>query len=53
MLGLSIALPPRRWARLFVERGIELVYGGGNIGLMGVLADKVLALRRPRDRRDP
>ncbi len=28
---------------LFVERGIELVYGGGNIGLMGVLADKVLA----------
>ncbi len=29
---------------LLVERGIELVYGGGNIGLMGVLADKVLAL---------
>jgi uncharacterized protein (TIGR00730 family) len=28
---------------MFVERGIELVYGGGNIGLMGVLADKVLA----------
>ncbi len=28
---------------LFVERRIELVYGGGNIGLMGVLADKVLA----------
>ena len=28
---------------LFVERGIELVYGGGNIGLMGVLADTVLA----------
>jgi uncharacterized protein (TIGR00730 family) len=26
-----------------VERGIELVYGGGNIGLMGVLADAVLA----------
>jgi uncharacterized protein (TIGR00730 family) len=26
-----------------VERGIELVYGGGNIGLMGVLADTVLA----------
>ncbi len=25
------------------ERGIELVYGGGNIGLMGVLADAVLA----------
>jgi hypothetical protein len=28
---------------LFVERGIELVYGGGNIGLMGILADSVLA----------
>ena len=28
---------------IFVERGIELVYGGGNIGLMGVLADTVLA----------
>jgi uncharacterized protein (TIGR00730 family) len=27
---------------LLVERGIELVYGGGNIGLMGVLADTVL-----------
>jgi uncharacterized protein (TIGR00730 family) len=28
---------------LLAERGIELVYGGGNIGLMGVLADGVLA----------
>lgn len=28
--------------RLLSERGIELVYGGGNIGLMGVLADTVL-----------
>jgi uncharacterized protein (TIGR00730 family) len=28
---------------LFVERGVELVYGGGNIGLMGVLADTILA----------
>jgi uncharacterized protein (TIGR00730 family) len=28
---------------MLVERGIELVYGGGNIGLMGVLADAVLA----------
>src|SRR5664279_3973759 len=25
--------------KLLAERGIELVYGGGNIGLMGVLAD--------------
>jgi len=28
---------------LLVERSIELVYGGGNVGLMGVLADSVLA----------
>ncbi len=28
---------------LLAERGIELVYGGGNIGLMGILADTVLA----------
>ena len=28
--------------RLLAERHIELVYGGGNIGLMGVLADTVL-----------
>ena len=28
--------------RLLAERGIELVYGGGNIGLMGVLADAAL-----------
>jgi uncharacterized protein (TIGR00730 family) len=25
------------------QRGIELVYGGGNVGLMGVVADAVLA----------
>lgn len=30
-------------ASLLVQRGIQLVYGGGNIGLMGVLADTVLA----------
>lgn len=28
---------------IFAQRGIELVYGGGNIGLMGVIADTVLA----------
>ena len=28
--------------RLLAERGIELVYGGGNVGLMGGLADAVL-----------
>jgi hypothetical protein len=29
--------------RLLADRKIELVYGGGNIGLMGVLADAALA----------
>jgi uncharacterized protein (TIGR00730 family) len=28
---------------LFIDRGIGLVYGGGDIGLMGVLADAMLA----------
>jgi uncharacterized protein (TIGR00730 family) len=28
--------------RAFVRRGMTLVYGGGNIGLMGVAADEVL-----------
>ncbi len=28
--------------RLLAERGIELVYGGGNIGLMGAVADACL-----------
>ncbi len=31
-----------RMGNLLVEHNIELVYGGGNIGLMGVLADAVL-----------
>ena len=35
------------------RRGIGLVYGGGSIGLMGVLADAVLAGRRRGDRRHP
>jgi uncharacterized protein (TIGR00730 family) len=33
----------QRLGRLLVRRGIELVYGGGNVGLMGALADAVLA----------
>lgn len=33
----------RSLGRLLAERGIGLVYGGGNVGLMGVLADSVLA----------
>ena len=28
--------------RLLCERGIELVYGGGNVGLMGAIADACL-----------
>jgi hypothetical protein len=34
----------RALARIFVENGINLVNGGGSIGLMGVMADEVLAL---------
>jgi uncharacterized protein (TIGR00730 family) len=33
----------RRLGRLLAERGLGLVYGGGHVGLMGVLADAVLA----------
>jgi uncharacterized protein (TIGR00730 family) len=29
--------------RLLCDRGIEVVYGGGNVGLMGILADACLA----------
>lgn len=29
-------------ARLLVERKIRLVYGGGNVGLMGIIADEVM-----------
>jgi uncharacterized protein (TIGR00730 family) len=32
----------RNLGRLLAERGIRLIYGGGNIGLMGILADEVL-----------
>src|SRR5918912_1265991 len=32
----------RRFGELLAGRGIGLVYGGGNIGLMGVLADAAL-----------
>ena len=33
----------RQLGRQMAERGVTLVYGGGRIGLMGVLADAVLA----------
>ena len=32
-----------RLGELFAERGIALVYGGGNIGMMGAVADSCMA----------
>ncbi len=32
----------RAMGRLMAERGIQLIYGGGSIGLMGAIADSVL-----------
>ena len=32
----------RNLARLFVNQNIRLVYGGGNVGLMGIIADEVM-----------
>lgn len=34
----------RQLAKTMVEHGIALVYGGGNIGLMGLIADEMLWL---------
>jgi len=34
----------RQLARAMVEHDISLVYGGGNVGLMGVIASEVMAL---------
>ena len=34
----------RATAKAMVSRGVELVYGGGRLGLMGVIADSVLEL---------
>jgi uncharacterized protein (TIGR00730 family) len=39
----SYATAARGLGQLLVERGIGLVYGGGKVGLMGALADAVLA----------
>lgn len=33
----------QRLGTIMVERGVGLVYGGGNVGLMGVIADTVMA----------
>jgi uncharacterized protein (TIGR00730 family) len=40
--GAVYADAARQFGRLLVERGLGLVFGGGHIGLMGVLADAVL-----------
>jgi hypothetical protein len=36
-------LAARQLGRLLAERGTRLIYGGGNVGLMSVLADEVLS----------
>ena len=33
----------RELARVCVARGLLVVYGGGHVGMMGVLADEMLA----------
>jgi hypothetical protein len=33
----------RRFGRILAERGLRLVYGGGHVGLMGVMADATLS----------
>jgi hypothetical protein len=39
----EFAAATRAMAALLAERGIRVVYGGGKVGLMGVLADAALA----------
>ena len=39
----SYAAAARRLGGMLGERGLGLVYGGGNVGLMGILADAALA----------
>ena len=39
----AYALAARRFGEVLAQRGIELVWGAGNVGLMGVLADAVLS----------
>ncbi len=40
----AFAIAARGLARVLVEHNIGLVYGGGKVGLMGVIADEVLRL---------
>src|SRR5512144_2804211 len=37
------ATAARQCGTVLAQRGVTLVYGGGNVGLMGVLADAALA----------
>jgi uncharacterized protein (TIGR00730 family) len=39
----AYAIATQTLGQQLAERGIELVYGGGHVGLMGILADAVLA----------
>jgi hypothetical protein len=41
--GPEYAAAAQRLGALLAERGITVIYGGGSVGLMGVLADAVLA----------
>lgn len=41
--SLAFAAAARTFGELLARRGIELVYGGGNVGLMGEIADAALA----------
>src|SRR5262245_16449531 len=38
----AFASAARRLGRLLARRGIAVIYGGGHVGLMGVLADAAL-----------
>jgi uncharacterized protein (TIGR00730 family) len=42
-INLIYAELARKLGKLFADSSITLVYGGGNIGLMGIIADSVLA----------
>ena len=56
--GSSVGASPayadaaRAMGLALVARGCSLVYGGGHVGLMGILADAVLGSGRRGDRRD-
>lgn len=42
--GDDYTVAAHAFAQALVERGIGLVYGGGRVGIMGILADEVLRL---------